>query len=215
MAFWHKYRNYISFWILGLSNNYSYVIMLSAAYDIINGHEPKGGGSGDDGKGCNSMSTGAVLIADILPCLVVKLLAPFVFTNTNLRVSVVVILSALSFIITSLSMNIYFSYIGIVCASLSSGLGETTFLSYTSKFDSRVISYWSSGTGASGLLGSMSYALLTSWGLSPKNTLLVMLFIPVLMALTYWCFICEPTHPSITDESVRPLISDSNDMPSL
>ncbi|CAG2170911.1 unnamed protein product, partial [Oppiella nova] len=35
------------------------------------------------------------------------------------------------------------------------------------------------------------------------------------MALTYWCFICEPTHPSITDESVRPLISDSNDMPSL
>ena len=102
-----------------------------------------------------------------------------------------------------------------MCASLSSGLGETTFLSYTSKFDSRVISYWSSGTGASGLLGSMSYALLTSWGLSPKNTLLVMLFIPVLMALTYWCFICEPTHPSITDESVRPLISDSNDMPSL
>lgn len=31
----YKWRNILSFWILGLCNNYGYVVMLSAAYDII------------------------------------------------------------------------------------------------------------------------------------------------------------------------------------
>lgn len=31
----NKWRNLISFWILGLCNNYGYVVMLTAAHDII------------------------------------------------------------------------------------------------------------------------------------------------------------------------------------
>lgn len=31
----HHWRNILSFWILGLCNNYGFVVMLSAAYDII------------------------------------------------------------------------------------------------------------------------------------------------------------------------------------
>lgn len=31
----HKWRNTLSFWILGMCNNYGYVVMLSAAVDII------------------------------------------------------------------------------------------------------------------------------------------------------------------------------------
>jgi len=30
-----KWRNIVGFWILGLCNNYPYVIMLSAAFDIL------------------------------------------------------------------------------------------------------------------------------------------------------------------------------------
>lgn len=30
-----KWRNLMSFWILGLCNNYGYVVMLTAAHDII------------------------------------------------------------------------------------------------------------------------------------------------------------------------------------
>lgn len=30
-----QWRNLISFWILGMCNNYGYVVMLSAAHDII------------------------------------------------------------------------------------------------------------------------------------------------------------------------------------
>lgn len=54
----------------------------------------------------------------------------------------------------------------------------------------------------------MSYALLTTLGLSPQNTLLVMLFIPVLMAITFWVFIRED-HKE--DETNSPLISEPDD----
>lgn len=32
----HKWQNTLSFWVLGMCNNYGYVVMLSAAIDIIN-----------------------------------------------------------------------------------------------------------------------------------------------------------------------------------
>ncbi len=48
-----------------------------------------------------------------------------------------------------------------------------------------VISSWSSGTGAAGLLGAFSYAGLTAVGLSPRDTVLVMLTVIGLMALRY------------------------------
>lgn len=32
----YKWRNTLSFWVLGMCNNYGYVVMLSAAIDIIN-----------------------------------------------------------------------------------------------------------------------------------------------------------------------------------
>ena len=64
---------------------------------------------------------------------------------------------------------------------------------------------WGSGTGAAGLkirnlriyftfersfihqglFGSLSYSGITSFGVSPRNTILIMLFIPVLMVLAY------------------------------
>lgn len=31
----HKWRNILSFWILGMCNNYGYAVMLSAALDIL------------------------------------------------------------------------------------------------------------------------------------------------------------------------------------
>ena len=43
-----KWRNIIAFWLFGLTNNYPYVIMLSAALDII--HEVEGGGDTPPGN---------------------------------------------------------------------------------------------------------------------------------------------------------------------
>nr|KAF6489087.1 CLN3 lysosomal/endosomal transmembrane protein, battenin [Molossus molossus] len=82
------WKNAIGFWLLGLCNNFSYVVMLSAAHDILSHKRASGNQSHVDPDpvptphnnssrfDCNSVSTAAVLLADILPTLVIKLLAP-------------------------------------------------------------------------------------------------------------------------------------------
>ncbi|TKR93073.1 hypothetical protein L596_007601 [Steinernema carpocapsae] len=44
-------RNLVAFWLFGLCNNYAYVIMLSAAEDIMDKQE---GGGGDSSNGTDS-----------------------------------------------------------------------------------------------------------------------------------------------------------------
>ena len=46
------------------------------------------------------------------------------------------------------------------------------------------VSTWSSGTGAAGVAGSLSYAGLTAVHVSPRTTLLIMLVVPCLLFLT-------------------------------
>jgi len=45
-------RDLIAFWLLGLTNNFAYVIMLSAAHDILSQHDP-------------GLGTGIILLADV------------------------------------------------------------------------------------------------------------------------------------------------------
>ncbi|XP_068779362.1 battenin isoform X7 [Struthio camelus] len=80
------WRDNAAFWILGLCNNFAYVVMLSAAHDILRRppaapqaarHLPHGADANGSRYDCNPVSTGAVLLADILPTLLLKLAAPF------------------------------------------------------------------------------------------------------------------------------------------
>lgn len=83
-------NNLIAFWLLGLCNNFGYVIMLSAAKDIL---EPGPHLSNstiacvEDRRAakCSSISTGAVLLADILPSLLIKMISPFVFASISYK----------------------------------------------------------------------------------------------------------------------------------
>lgn len=81
---------------------------------------------------------------------------------------------------------------GVVLTSFSSGLGEATFLSYSSRFHKNVISTWSSGTGGAGIFGSFSYAALISIGVSPVNTMLLMLSVPLIEGAAFWILLRNP-----------------------
>lgn len=198
-------RNLISFWIFGLCNNFAYVIMLSAAHDILEPKESKNDSLDLNSTTtspssyhlvCNPISTGAILLADILPTVIIKLTAPFYMQKIsyNLRVRIVCLFAAGSFIIVALSKNLGLSLFGVVCASLSSGFGEITFLSMTAFYDKKVVSTWSSGTGMAGLGGALSYVGLLSVGLTPKTTLLIMLVVPTLLLITYEFFLYKLHH---------------------
>ncbi|XP_054525080.1 battenin isoform X7 [Pan troglodytes] len=200
------WKNAVGFWLLGLCNNFSYVVMLSAAHDILS-HKRTSGNQSHVDPGptpmphnsssrfdCNSVSTAAVLLADILPTLVIKLLAPLGLhlLPYSPRVLISGICAAGSFILVAFSHSVGTSLCGVVFASISSGLGEVTFLSLTAFYPRAVISWWSSGTGGAGLLGALSYLGLTQAGLSPQQTLLSMLGIPALLLASYFLLLTSP-----------------------
>lgn len=178
--------------------------MLSAAHDILMPDANEFQNSSDSSQNrtgylieyCNPIGTGAILLADVLPSLIVKLTAPFYIhlLSYRLKVCLVTLLSAASFIIVSLggSHLISLSIFGIVLASIGAGLGEFTFLSLTAHFDKSQVSTWSSGTGAAGVAGSLSYAGLTAVHISPQTTLLIMLVVPCFLFLTYFMLLVKP-----------------------
>ncbi|XP_043833432.1 battenin isoform X3 [Dromiciops gliroides] len=108
---------------------------------------------------------------------------------------------------------------GVVLTSISSGLGEITFLALTAFYPSEVVSWWSSGTGGAGLLGALSYLSLTLIGLSPGNTLISMLGIPVLLLATYFLLLKSPDSlPSQRDGALetsaqQPLLAGESSKP--
>lgn len=56
-----------------------------------------------------------------------------------------------------------------------------------------VVSTWSSGTGGAGIIGSFSYALLKSLGVSSVNTMLLMLIVPLIEGAAFWILLRNPT----------------------
>ncbi|XP_029491166.1 battenin isoform X3 [Oncorhynchus nerka] len=202
-----RWRNWTGFWLLGLCNNFAYVVMLSAAHDILNQQGSHNSTSPtpstvaldvEDGKisryDCSPVSTAAVLLADILPTLMIKFSAPFFIHNLpyGFRVLVCVATAIASFLVVSFSSTMWISVLGVIFASVSAGLGELSFLSLTVFFSRDVLGGWGSGTGGAGVAGALLYSGLTQAGLSPRNTLLIMLVIPVAMVISYFFLLVFP-----------------------
>uniref|UniRef100_A0A8C7JZQ2 Battenin n=1 Tax=Oncorhynchus kisutch TaxID=8019 RepID=A0A8C7JZQ2_ONCKI len=193
--------------LLGLCNNFAYVVMLSAAHDILkqqgshNSTTPTPStvaldveGGKRSSYGCSPVSTAAVLLADILPTLMIKFSAPFFVHNLpyGFRVLVCVATAIASFLVVSLSSTMWISVLGVIFASVSAGLGELSFLSLTVFFSRDVLGGWGSGTGGAGVAGALLYSGLTQAGLSPRNTLLIMLVVPVAMVISYFFLLVFP-----------------------
>ncbi|XP_017490141.1 PREDICTED: battenin-like, partial [Rhagoletis zephyria] len=172
------WRDLTAYWILGLCNNYGYVVMLSAAHDIIAQFQDSEvddnttENTDEDTRKCHLVSTGAILLADILPSLCVKIVIPFLPFWVNFKILLAVLLSASGFLLVGFATAEWMALLGVVITSASSGIGEPTFLSYSSHFHKNVVSTWSSGTGGAGVIGSLSYASLRALGVSPRDTML-------------------------------------------
>ncbi|XP_072454724.1 battenin isoform X2 [Notamacropus eugenii] len=144
------WRNLVGFWLLGLCNNFSYVVMLSAAHDILRNQRTPENNSHVDPEptptprnstsryDCNPVSTAAVLLADILPTFIIKILAPLGLhlLPYSPRIILCGACAAGSFLLVAFSQAVMTSLSGVVLASISSGLGEITFLALTAFYPS-------------------------------------------------------------------------------
>ncbi|KAJ5645976.1 hypothetical protein N7490_002348 [Penicillium lividum] len=169
----------IAFWLFGLINNVLYVILLSAALDLVGPDVPKG----------------VVLLADIIPAFATKLIAPYFIhlVPYSLRVIVFVLLSVLGMLVVAMSPSyteggaIASKIAGIVLASLSAGGGELSFMGLTHYYGHFSLAAWGSGTGAAGLVGAGAYALATNTlGISVHATLFASAFLPAVMIVSFF-----------------------------
>ncbi|KAM3087432.1 battenin CLN3 protein [Clarireedia jacksonii] len=173
----------IAFWLFGLINNVLYVIILSAALDLVGPDIPKS----------------VVLLADVLPSFVTKLIAPYFIHKIPYWVRIIIFCALSSggmllIAVTPAEKSVSTKLFGVILASLSSGGGELSFLGLTHYYGHFSLAAWGSGTGGAGLAGAGLYVLLTTViGLSVKTSLLASAFLPCIMLLSF--FVILPRGP--------------------
>ena len=159
-------------------NNVLYVIILSAALDLVGPSTPKG----------------VVLLADVLPSFLTKLCAPYFIhvVPYSVRIITFAALSTAGMLVICFTQSfsdgdsIATKMLGVVLASLSSGAGELSFLGLTHFYGTQSLAAWGSGTGAAGLVGAGAYALATtSMGFSVRATILASAFLPLVMVASF------------------------------
>ncbi|KAK3936607.1 CLN3 protein-domain-containing protein [Diplogelasinospora grovesii] len=161
----------IAFWLFGLINNVLYVIILSAAQDLVGTDVPKG----------------VVLVADVLPSFATKLVAPYLIHRVPYaqRILGLVGLSTAGMLlvaVTPANKSVAVKLVGVVLASFASGLGELSFLGLTHYYGQMSLAAWGSGTGGAGLIGAGLYVLMTDWiGFSVRASLLASAGLPMVM----------------------------------
>lgn len=170
----------------GLLNNLLYVVVLSAALDLVGPAVPKG----------------VVLLADVIPSFVTKLCAPYFIhlIPYRVRIFVFVALSACGMLVIALTpplhdpRSISIKMFGVILASLSSGAGELSFLGLTHYYGHFALAAWGSGTGGAGLIGAGAYAIATtSLGISVRTSLLCFSLLPLIMLVSF--FLILPPGP--------------------
>lgn len=162
------------------------MILLSAALDLVGPDVPKG----------------VVLLADVIPSFLTKLIAPYFMhlVPYSIRVVIFVFLSVVGMLIVAMSPSyteggaIASKIAGIILASLSAGGGELSFMGLTHYYGQFSLAAWSSGTGAAGLVGAGAYALATNTiGISVNATLFASACLPAIMVVSF--FVILPRDP--------------------
>ncbi|KAL0946243.1 hypothetical protein HGRIS_012500 [Hohenbuehelia grisea] len=165
-----------AFFLFGLINNVLYVIILSAALDLVPPSTPKG----------------IIAFCNIAPSLTAKVGWPYLLKGTiryTRRLLGCCLLSVSGMLVIAAFDGLYMRLLGIGLASFSSGLGEMTFLQLSTTYHppvvaGRGVSYFASGTGAAGLVGAFLWWELR--GLGVRFGVGLSSFMPFVIPLTYF-----------------------------
>ncbi|KAL5514711.1 hypothetical protein ACEPAG_2027 [Sanghuangporus baumii] len=175
------FRLGLSFFLFGLINNVLYVIILSAALDLVPPSTPKG----------------IIAFCNIAPALVAKVGWPYLLKGRIRYVRRLLgcwFLSTLGMIVVAAFDTLEMRLLGIGLASFSSGLGELTFLQLSTKYHpssvgGRSVGYFASGTGAAGLVGAFVWWEMRNLGV--RAGVGISSLFPLINPLTY--FLIRPS----------------------
>jgi battenin len=142
------------------------------------------------------MPKSMVLLFDVLPSLLTKLVAPYLLhlIPYSTRITLLVVAPAVAgMLLIALSpggtthgepdtqaSTIAIKMVGVMLASFASGAGELSFLGLTHFYGRWSLAAWGSGTGAAGLVGAGAYVVATTWiGWSVRTSLLAFATLPL------------------------------------
>ena len=179
----------MGFFLAGLFNNSSYVIMIAGAKEI------------------SPSMVGIVYVCNVVPSITVKFTGPYWYHLVSYRNRMIIatVLMALSFILVAVGESagaLWLQLLGVILGSTQSGFGEASYLALTAFYDDsrKALTFWSSGTGFAGIFG-YSWVIFFTIGLkaSFQLTLYVALILPVL----FWVnFILVVKPPNIQREDI-------------
>ncbi|CAL6110657.1 CLN3_protein [Hexamita inflata] len=161
--------NKVCFIFFGFSNYFGFFLMLSAAKSMM--------------KGVAATST--VLFCDITPQLIVKIVLPFIQDQIKDMVYIIILvaLSTTGYILASFSYeNMYLGLGGVVLTSAATGIGDVFLCGYSTRFSTKAIGLYMSGTGLASLFSSLLFALLVDvLNCNPKYVIYSFLALPFLL----------------------------------
>ncbi|KAF7439942.1 battenin CLN3 protein [Pleurotus ostreatus] len=165
-----------SFFLFGLINNVLYVIILSAALDLVPPSTPKG----------------IIAFCNIAPSLIAKVGWPYILKGRiryTRRLLGCCCLSTFGMLVVAAFDSLYMRLLGIGIASFSSGLGELTFLQLSTTYAPPSVAglsvgYFASGTGAAGLVGAFLWWEIR--GLGVRIGVGLSSVMPFIIPLTYF-----------------------------
>ncbi|KDN44955.1 batten's disease protein Cln3 [Tilletiaria anomala UBC 951] len=169
-----------SFFLFGLLNNSLYVVILTAALELL----PKG------------VPTGVVAFANIFPALIAKVLWPYVLKGRVRYTKRIWSCSGISFVgmlMIAMFPKLTIRLTGIALASFSSGLGELTYLQLATRYKSSAghgVGWFASGTGAAGLVGALTWWIVRPLGV--RLGLSILSILPWFMIGTYLLVLPSP-----------------------
>ncbi|KAI8974779.1 batten's disease protein Cln3 [Trametes punicea] len=172
----------LSFFLFGLINNVLYVIILSAALDLVPPSTPKG----------------IIAFCNIFPALVAKLGWPYLLKGRiryARRLIGCTACSVCGMLVVALFESLYMRLLGICLASFSSGLGELTFLQLSTRYHppfvaGHSVGYFASGTGGAGLVGAFLWWELR--GLGVRLGVGLSAILPFVIPVTYFLILPRP-----------------------
>lgn len=181
----------IAFWLLGLFNNSSYVIMIASAKTISEG------------------GTGLVFLANVVPSMLIKLTAPYWFDHVSYETRMILAFGCMvcSFgLVATLSgqptsnLTTTLELVGVAIGSAQGGLGESSLLAAAGKCDvardGRYVSFFASGTGLAGVFGFLWKFVFNEWlGQSMSTTLWLAQSLALLYIGIFWKYL----HPFLNN----------------
>ena len=180
----------LGFWLSGLLNNSSYVIMIAGAKDL------------------DSSMVGLIFFCGVAPSFMVKLTGPYWFHYFSYRTRAIMcsLTMIASFLMVGFGQkgnNRGAILSGVSLSSAQSGLGEASFLALCSYFDqpSSALTAWSSGTGFAGIFG-YAWVVFFTYGLKAHfstTAFVACAALPIAFWLTFELALHNPSLGAVQD----------------